>query len=81
MLMEQGIWTGRLRQPVYYSKRQEKQEKVKKIDEYNKQLIVENQREIPMTEIVEIVIVQEKYLKKKLVDTNTRDVYNKVRET
>ena len=31
--------------------------KVKKIDEYNKQLIVENQREIPMTEIVEIVIV------------------------
>lgn len=64
-----------------YSKRQEEQEKVKKIDEYNKQLIVENQREIPMTEIVEIVIVQEKYLKKKLVDTNTRDVYNKVRET
>ena len=64
-----------------YSKRQEEQEKVKKIDEYNKRLIVENQREIPMTEIVEIVIVQEKYLKKKLVDTNTRDVYNKVRET
>ena len=64
-----------------YSKRQEEQEKVKKIDEYNKQLIVENQREIPMTEIVEIVIVQEKYLKKKLVDTNTRDVYNKVRGT
>lgn len=31
--------------------------KVKKIDEYNKRLIVENQREIPMTEIVEIVIV------------------------
>ena len=57
MLMEQGIWTGRLRQQVYYSKRQEEQEKVKKIDEYNKQLIVENQREIPMTEIVEIVIV------------------------
>ena len=57
MLMEQGIWTGRLRQPVYYSKRQEEQEKVKKIDEYNKQLIVENQREIPMTEIVEMVIV------------------------
>ena len=57
MLMEQGIWTGRLRQSVYYSKRQEEQEKVKKNDEYNKRLIVENQREIPMTEIVEIVIV------------------------
>ena len=40
-----------------YSKRQEEQEKVKKIDEYNKRLIVENQREIPMTEIVETVIV------------------------
>ena len=40
-----------------YSKRQEEQEKVKKIDEYNKRLIVEYQREIPMTEIVEIVIV------------------------